>query len=59
LGVQEYTEDEMKEDEKCTDWDMAFQEVEDGENVKQQKIIKERETKLKKDKQLMEKEMEA
>ena len=24
LGVVEYTEDEVREDEKCTDWDMAF-----------------------------------
>ena len=59
LGVHEYSELEIQEDEKCTDWDMAFKEVEDGENAKQQKIIKERELKLKKDKQAMEKAMEA
>jgi hypothetical protein len=57
--VADYSNEEQAEDEKAADWDMAFKEVEDGENAKQQKIVKERETKLKKDKLAMEKQVAA
>jgi hypothetical protein len=35
LGVSDYHDDEVREDEKSTHWDMAFKEVEDGEAAKQ------------------------
>lgn len=42
MAVADYSADEKLEDEQAVDWDMAFNEVEYGENAKQARIAKER-----------------
>ena len=42
MAVADYSAEEKQEDEQAVDWDMAFNEVEHGENAKQERIAKER-----------------
>lgn len=42
MAVADYSVEEKQEDEQAVDWDMAFNEVEHGENAKQERIAKER-----------------
>ena len=43
LIVPDYSDQEKKEDENAVDWDIAFDEIENGEKIKQERIKKERE----------------
>ena len=43
LLVTDYSDQEKKEDENAVDWDIAFDEIENGEKIKQERIKKERE----------------
>ena len=42
MGVSDYSKEEIVEDDHAIDWDQAFDEVENGERLKQEKIQKER-----------------
>lgn len=59
--VPDYTSQEKLEDEQAVDWDKAFNEVEFGELVKQERISKERDEQqqqeLDRQRQLLEEKM--
>jgi len=38
MGVSDYSKEEIVEDDHAIDWDQAFNEVENGERLKQEKI---------------------
>ena len=38
MGVSDYSKEEIVEDDHAIDWDQAFDEVENGERLKQEKI---------------------
>ncbi len=42
MAVSDYSAEEKQEDEQAVDWDMAFNEVEFGENAKNARLAKER-----------------